>query len=216
MNGGWMMKINSKDAIVKAAISLFNTKGFDGTSIRDIAGKANVNVATISYYFQNKEGLLEFCFTDYYEKYINNLEEGMMELEAGAYSCMKKVIDNLVHFHCENIHLSRFILRELSLDTQMVREMMSIYSAKERYYLTKIIEKGIARQEFMKINISYFIIQLKSLLSMPFLNSQYVSEVLHIFPHEKYFADKYAVELFKWLESILTPAKTLSVQKEIS
>ena len=55
-----MMKINSKDAIILAAISLFNTKGFDGTSIRDIAAKANVNVATISYYFQNKDGLLDF------------------------------------------------------------------------------------------------------------------------------------------------------------
>jgi AcrR family transcriptional regulator len=204
------MKTNSKDAIVKAAITLFNTKGYDGTSIRDIASKAKVNVATISYYFQNKEGLLEFCFTDYCEKYTKKLEEGMIELELGAYTCIKKVIDNLVHFHCENIHLTRFILRELSLDTQMVREMMSIYSAKERYYLTKILEKGIARQEFMKININYFIIQFKSLLSMPFLNSQYVSEVLHIFPHEKYFADKYAGELFKWLESMLTPSKALS------
>ena len=49
------MKKNSKDAIVEAAISIFNTKGFQGTTIREIAGKAKVNVANISYYFQNKK-----------------------------------------------------------------------------------------------------------------------------------------------------------------
>ena len=92
----------------------------------------------------------------------------MTELESGAYICFRKVIDNLIHFHCENIHLSRFILRELSLDTQMVREMMSIYSAKERYYFTKIIEMGIARQEFMKINVNllYYSVKITSIYAV--------------------------------------------------
>ncbi|MGZ6539994.1 MAG: TetR family transcriptional regulator, partial [Bacteroidia bacterium] len=57
------MKKNSKEAIVNAAISLFNSNGFSGTSIRDIAELANVNIATIAYYFDNKLGLLEYCFT---------------------------------------------------------------------------------------------------------------------------------------------------------
>ena len=85
--------------------------------------------------------------------------------------------------------------------------MMSTYLAKERYYFTRIVEIGVARQEFKKVNANYFIIQLKGLLSMPFLNSQYLSEVLHVFPHEKYFADKYLQEIFDWLESVLVPKK---------
>lgn len=210
------MKKNSKDAIVQAAISLFNTKGFHGTTVRDIAGKANVNLANISYYFQNKNGLLEYCFTHYYEKYINELEKGIVELESGAYSSLKKVIGNILNFQCENIHLTRFILRELSLDTQIVREMMSTYLAKERYYFTKILETGVTRQEFKKVNANYFIIQLKGLLSMPFLNSQYLSEVLHVFPHEKYFADKYLQEIFDWLEGILAPKKIQSSQYNVT
>ncbi|WP_428911305.1 forespore capture DNA-binding protein RefZ [Niallia sp. Krafla_26] len=198
------MKKNSKDAIVNAAISLFNTNGFHGTSIREIAGKAEVNVANISYYFQSKEGLLEYCFMAYYENYLIELENGMAELESGAYKCLKKVIENLMNYHYQNSHLSRFILRELSVDSQIVREMMSTYSVKERYFFTQILEKGMLRKEFNKVNINYFILQLKSLLSMPFLNSQYISEVLHIFPHEKYFAEKYLKEIYRWLDSVLT------------
>ncbi len=199
------LKKNSKEAIVKAAISLFNTKGFHGTSIRDIARKAEVNVANISYYFQGKEGLLEYCFMAYYENYLIQLEKGMADLDDGAFPCLKKVIENLVNFHYQNSHLTRFILRELSVDSQIVREMMSTYSVKEKYCFTQILEIGILRKEFNKININYFILQLKSLLSMPFLNSQYISEVLHIFPHEKYFAEKYLKEIYQWVESVLKP-----------
>ena len=199
------MKKNSKEAIISAAISLFNTKGYSGTTIRDIAQKANVNVANISYYFQNKNGLLEYCFTIFFEKYIEEFEKGIEELENSSKSCIKKITENLLTFQCENIHLTRFILREISLDTQVVREIMSTYLVKERYYFTKILESGMKKQEYYKLNISYFIIQLKGLLSMPFLNSHYISEVLHIFPHEKHFADKYLLELFNWIDSALSP-----------
>lgn len=207
------MEKNSKAAILKAAISIFNTKGFHGTTIREIAGQAKVNVANISYYFQNKEGLLEYCFMTYYENYLKELEKGMCDLEKGAYHALKKVVENLMHFHYQNSQLARFIIRELSVDSQIVREMMSTYSIKEKYYFTQILEKGMLDREFNKININYFILQLKGLLSMPFLNSQYISEVLHIFPHEQYFADKYLKEIYRWLESALTP-KTI-VQKTV-
>ncbi len=198
------MKKNSKDAIVDAAISLFNAKGFQGTTMRDIAGKAKVNIANISYYFENKSGLLEHCFTDYYERYINEIEKGMDEFELGARTCLKKVIENLLKFQCEHMQLTRFVLRELSLDSQVVREIMSTYLVKERFYFTKILENGMLRQEYKRINIHYFIIQLKGLLSTPFLNSDYMTEVLYIVPNEKYFAEKYLHEIFNWIDSILS------------
>ncbi len=199
------MKKNSKDAIVDAAISLFNAKGYHGTTMRDIAGKANVNIANISYYFENKCGLLEYCFADFYEQYMNVFEKGMNELELGARSCLKKVTENLLKFQCEHLQLTRFILRELTLDSQVVREIMSTYLVKERFYFTKILEYGMLRKEYKKVNVHYFILQLKGLLSMPFLNSGYMTEVLYILPHEKYFAEKYLHEVFNWIDSVLSP-----------
>ncbi len=38
---------------------LFSQKGFDGTSVRDIAEAAGINTAMISYYFGSKEKLME-------------------------------------------------------------------------------------------------------------------------------------------------------------
>src|SRR4051812_48880092 len=57
------MEYNEKQKqIISTAERLFSTKGFDGTSVRDIADEAGVNIAMISYYFGSKEKLMEALF----------------------------------------------------------------------------------------------------------------------------------------------------------
>lgn len=51
-------KSETSQKIVDVAINLFASKGFKGTSIRDIANAADTTVSNIYYYFGNKEGLL--------------------------------------------------------------------------------------------------------------------------------------------------------------
>lgn len=197
------MRKNSKAAIMDAAIFLFNTKGFDGTSIRDIAAKAEVNPANISYYFQNKNGLLENCFTFYFENYLKELEKGFALLEAGAELSLKAMVDYVLIFQSENIQLTRFILREMTIDSQVVREIMSTYHLKERYYFNKVLDYGMATGEFRNLSSQFIILQLKALLSMPFLNTHYVTEVLHLLPYERYFAEKYGGEIFHWIKGTI-------------
>lgn len=74
------MKQNAKEAIVKAAISLFNSNGYSGTSVRDIANLAKVNTATIAYYFNNKAGLLEYCFMYFLNSISIRLKKGISPL----------------------------------------------------------------------------------------------------------------------------------------
>ena len=57
------MEYNHKQlAILDAAEQLFASQGFHGTSVRDIAHAADVNIAMISYYFGSKEKLIEAIF----------------------------------------------------------------------------------------------------------------------------------------------------------
>ena len=59
-----IMEFNEKQIeIIETAEQLCAHKGVDGTSVRDIADEAGVNVAMISYYFGSKEKLLEALFT---------------------------------------------------------------------------------------------------------------------------------------------------------
>lgn len=201
------MEQSTKDAIVEAAILLFNEHGFNGTSIRDIAKKANVNVSNIAYYFENKRGLLEHCFTEYFEAYLYQIESGFNYKEEGALGRIKKITEKILRFQCENIHLTRLVLREISIDSQMMREIMSTYCVKERYFFKKVFEEGIRTKEFHTFSINYMIIQYKSLLAMPFLNTYYLAEVLQVFTTESYFVKKYTKEIEIWLENVICNQK---------
>ena len=48
--------------LLDTAELLFSRKGFEGTSVRDIAEEAGINTAMISYYFGSKEKLMEAIF----------------------------------------------------------------------------------------------------------------------------------------------------------
>lgn len=54
--------------ILVAARSLVAERGIDGTSTRDVADAANVNVATLAHHFGSKDGLHQACIQDMYDE----------------------------------------------------------------------------------------------------------------------------------------------------
>lgn len=50
-----------KDAIIKAALSLFREKGYTKVSINEIALQSGISTVSIYNYFKNKEGLVTEC-----------------------------------------------------------------------------------------------------------------------------------------------------------
>jgi AcrR family transcriptional regulator len=51
----------TRERILSAALPLFAEHGYDGASVRTIAGAAGVNVATLAYHFTDKDGLYAAC-----------------------------------------------------------------------------------------------------------------------------------------------------------
>lgn len=49
--------VNTKDALLNAAIEVFADKGFDAATVRDICGLAKANVAAVNYHFGGKDAL---------------------------------------------------------------------------------------------------------------------------------------------------------------
>ncbi|QDL56819.1 TetR/AcrR family transcriptional regulator [Rhodoferax aquaticus] len=56
--------LEARNRLLDAALALFAEKGFAKTSTREIALAAQVNIASISYYFGDKEGLYRAVFAD--------------------------------------------------------------------------------------------------------------------------------------------------------
>ncbi len=49
--------LETRERILAAALEIFSERGFDGTTTRDIAARADVNLGLIKYYFGSKEKL---------------------------------------------------------------------------------------------------------------------------------------------------------------
>lgn len=191
----------TKQRIIDAAIILFNTKGYDGTSIRELAKKANVNVAHISYYFENKAGLQEHLLSSFFDQYVTILENTYKRMPViSAKECLLECVEKTMKFHRENRQLARYVYREVTLDTMLVREIMSTYLTKEKYYYKAILEKGYKSKEFVVHSVLLAVMQLKSMISTPFLQSQYLAEVWHIMPYETSAIDQYEKVIVQWLE----------------
>jgi AcrR family transcriptional regulator len=59
VNAGQAEGSSTRQRILEVALSLMSQKGVDGTSMRDLAGAAGLNVASLYHYFPSKRELLE-------------------------------------------------------------------------------------------------------------------------------------------------------------
>lgn len=50
--------LDTREKIIKISIELFNEKGIQNVSIRDIASKSNISIGNLTYYFKKKNDLI--------------------------------------------------------------------------------------------------------------------------------------------------------------
>src|SRR5712672_2999852 len=67
----------TRDRILRTAERLFAERGFNGVSIRELAAAAQVNIASVGYHFDNKEGLLSEVYRRHCEPLIEERLRGL-------------------------------------------------------------------------------------------------------------------------------------------
>lgn len=208
------MKNNpTKQKVIESASSLFFQKGFHGTSVRDIAEKASVNVSLISYYFKSKQGLLEYAVTNYYEMYLTRIEEVLVEADAKTPLVkLKLLIDAIIQYKQNNHQFSCFIHRELSLDSIFVREMAVTYLAKENYFISNTFFESLSKSYQGNTEHQFLLMQLKGMLITPYvLQNEWKDQVAGKTSHDL-FAQNYTKVIHKWLDFITADTVQLANQ----
>ena len=85
--------------LLETAERLFAEKGFEGTSVRDIADVAGVNIAMISYYFGSKEKLMQALF----EKKIGDIELRVVNLIKDDSLTSLQKVEKLIDEHVQKV-----------------------------------------------------------------------------------------------------------------
>ena len=91
--------IRSEILTSRCSKHLFATKGFDKTSIRDIANHAGVNSSMISYYFGGKSGMIEAVFDTFFPK-----KEHMLEI-TDPYKQLEQIMRTIIELRKSEIPL---------------------------------------------------------------------------------------------------------------
>ena len=146
--------MNKSETIIESAIKLFSNKGFEGTSVRDIAAEAGVNVAMINYYFGSKEKLFEkvvehraLFLKGVFADLINNNKLTAIEK-------IDFIVDQTIERKFSDRKFHHLLHRELSLERRpQLRNAISDILLRNMASVKTIIKNGIKEGEFKPVDI---------------------------------------------------------------
>ncbi|MEO8415082.1 MAG: TetR family transcriptional regulator [Ginsengibacter sp.] len=145
--------MDKREIILSTAMKLFGQKGFEGTSVREIASGAGVNPAMISYYFGSKEKLFEKLvehkaayLKGVFEELVNNTSVTQIEK---VFIVIDRYIERM--FHSPQFH--HLLHRELSLERRpQMKNAISEILLRNFVSVRKIIQDGIDSGEFRVVD----------------------------------------------------------------
>jgi len=107
----------TKETILKIALSLFSTKGYKATTVRDIAGEIGIKQSALYNHFKNKDEILETLISDLTTSAIANIfddnDTKMAQKTPKSLLMSIATTFKLLSFDGQNEALYRLLMQEL-------------------------------------------------------------------------------------------------------
>ena len=160
--------ITNEQLILEAANKVFKEKGYDGTTVQDIADAANTTKSMVNYYFRSKEKLFGIVFKAQFLEFY----EGTIRLVKSDLPLYDKIV-NLVEDDTEKILkfplLPIFILDEINRNPSIVFSLITDLSSDALSALDKQISREVRNGKIKKISAIDLLTIVRSLTVFPFL-----------------------------------------------
>jgi AcrR family transcriptional regulator len=146
------MSANEKrNHILCVAEKLFAQNGFNGTSVRDIAEEAHVNISMISYYFGSKEGLMQALFKERTAHIIPMLEEVVYSESLTPLQKLDFLVDDFVERSVKKIRFHKILVSEQMVEKNpVITELINQLRKKNTELIQHLIAEGQAKGFFKK------------------------------------------------------------------
>src|SRR5215831_13616355 len=141
----------TREALIGAATELFAERGFDGARIDEIARRAGVNKALISYHFAGKQGLYSMIF----ERDLAVIGERIAEIDAAAAPADEKLRRFVAAFgelHVRRPYWAALMMREVlsggrHIDARFLGMIAGVLGLVQR-----IVEQGVREGTFRDVD----------------------------------------------------------------
>jgi AcrR family transcriptional regulator len=144
---------DKREHILNVAEELFAEKGFDGTSVRDIAQRAGVNLAMISYYFGSKEKLLESLIEVRAGYAYGILEELNKDTSLSPWDKVDRLVDFYVDRIIHNMRFHTIMWQESSQRSEEIKSRTIGIKLRNLEQIMKIIADGQQKKLFRQVDI---------------------------------------------------------------
>ncbi len=175
-----MEEKDKKTKILVKAEKLFAEHGFTGTSVREIAKAAEVNIAMISYYFGSKDKLLIEIFrhrSDYLKTKVDDL---LNNASIPWWTKLDIFIDHYVQKFKSNQCLHQIMMREMNVNSN--HEVFAyIMQLKKSHYemIRHFIQQGQDSGAFNKeVDIIWLYTLLPGLTKHVLLNKDFMMDLI--------------------------------------
>jgi len=137
--------VKKKEAICRVATRLFVEKGFEKTSIRDIAEAAKMNSSGLYYYFEDKEAILYTILIEIMDESLERMRE-IAQREVPLKEKIYAAIDlHTEVYGADPIRMALIAYNQKSLNPEHWHELQQKqkeYSAIVRSFLAELRDKG--------------------------------------------------------------------------
>lgn len=200
--------------ILDVAEELFASSGFEGTSVRDIAQKAGMNVAMISYYFGSKEKLLQNLILNRTENTSMVLEGLSHNKQMDPWEKIDRVIDYYVDKLLDNRNFHTILSRQLSLaQDKEITDLLISVKKRNSTMISDIIREGQQKKIFRNVNVGLTIGTVLGTISQVSMSRPFYCSLMKLDPEDDTnYYKKIRSKLKKHLKSLLRAH--LSLKKE--
>ena len=146
-------KVDKRAHILSVAEELFAENGFDGTSVRDIAQLANVNLAMISYYFGSKEKLLEALIEDRAGYTLGILEELSKNQTLTPWEKIDRQVDFYVEKVLNNFRFHCIMSQQYKSTKPEIKELLINIKLRNLEQIKHVIADGQKKKFFRKVDV---------------------------------------------------------------
>jgi len=129
----------SRSRILGASLDLFRKRGFDKTTMRDIAKAAGTSLGAAYYYFPSKEAIV----LSYYERLVGDYEERTRQILAQT-DDLRARLRGVFHCKLDLARKDRKLMAALSRTVGDAKSPVSVFAAETRHIRERTI--GVMRQ----------------------------------------------------------------------
>lgn len=174
----------TKEAIIKAALSEFAERGFEGSSLRDIASRAGTTHGLIRHHFGSKEdvfkAVVDYAIHTYAQEHlpiISTLSEKDYQNPKALIEAHKKLLRGFAEISARNPNMMRILMFEAASSSERmgyIYERIALLDQQYEPFFSRLNDFGVLKQFDHNSCFLFLLLNLGLVFGLTNLSSQYV------------------------------------------